>query len=103
MAAGRERQPAVLDRPTCNASIEAQLDALPRVVLFGMQVHLRQLDLAAQKLLGQVGTVVGTILVGADDGHLTVEALLAQHERGRVAAATPADDHHPLLSHSSTS
>src|SRR5689334_1693487 len=103
MAARSEGELAVFDRSAGHARVEAQLDALLRVVLLRVQVHLRQLDLAAQKLLRQVGTVVRTVVVGAEDGHLAVEALLAQHERGRVAPAAAADDHHPLLSHSSTS
>src|SRR5207237_3212955 len=100
---GLWREPGLRQGPGADARVQAQLYALLRILVFRVQVHLRQLDLAPQELLGKVGPVVWAVVVGAQDRHTAVEALLSQHERRSVATAAPADDHHPLLSHSLTS
>src|SRR2546427_4549624 len=57
-----------------------------------MKKHFWQLDLASKELFGEIGPVVGPILVGAEDHDLAIEALLAQRECRGVAGSPSTDD-----------
>jgi hypothetical protein len=95
MVTAREGQHALVERSARDPLLEAELDTLLRVSVLVVEVHLRHVDLAAQELLGEVGTVVGTVVVGAQDRDVAVESALAKRKRAGVPGATTADDHNP--------
>src|SRR5581483_7665674 len=94
---GRDR--ALAHARALDASAQAQVDALPGVLVLPVQEDLRHIDLAAQELLRQVWPVIRPIGVRAQDRYRAVVALLSQRERGGVTAAPAAHDHNLSLGH----
>jgi hypothetical protein len=99
LAAAFDRKLAPGERATGHALVQLKLDSLRCVLALIVKKNLWQLDLAAQKFLGEVGSVVGTILVSAEDRHATIETALAEPKRRRVACPTPTDDDNARRSH----
>ena len=75
----------------------AQLDLLFRVERLLVHVGLVARRLAAQVILRQRRSFVGTLLLGADEQHAAVEPLLAEGLGGLRAGQAGADDHECLV------
>jgi hypothetical protein len=73
-------------------AVQLQIDALRRVVGGFLQRQPFRLRGSRQEVLGQIGAVDREIAVGAEHGHASVEALLAQPPRGGITGRATADD-----------
>ena len=78
-------------------SAEAQLDVVPGVEALVVDVDLLAADLATQVLLGQRRALVGPLVLGPDQHHAPVEALVAQGLGRLRAGQARADDHERLV------
>src|SRR5438445_11439192 len=101
VAASFKRQRAARHRAADHSPIEVEIDSFLGIVPLVVKENLGQLDLAAKELLGQIRTVVRPVVVAADDSDFAVKALLAKGERGVIAGAASAYDHHPFRGHRS--
>ena len=99
LGAALKCQRACREGATRHAAVQLEIDLLLPVLILFVKKDLRELDLAAQKFLGEVWTVVWTILVGAEDRHIAIKATLAQGECRCVACASTTHDHDSIYGH----
>lgn len=106
IGAGRDAEPVPRDRPAAleldlamlkpqvdHSLPEHQLDAELAILLRGSQPEPVAAHGPEQEALGQVRSLVGRIVLGADKHDSAVESTIAEAGRNRVAGRPGADDY----------